>query len=148
MTTETELHTLPIDAHLIAIDESRHYSIPEADAPFIAQIRGIYLFDRNVHTYCCEMTPSHFLTHICDSVTLTPAGEELDEYAKDRIYQDYELNGGDDIYIHVRDIDRMIDKAGKGDHYAYGSPGVSYEDVDYDDQMESLREHFNGNMPL
>lgn len=32
MTTETELHTLPIDAHLIAIDETRHYSIPEADA--------------------------------------------------------------------------------------------------------------------
>jgi hypothetical protein len=142
---DAEVHTLPIDAHVISLDETDHYQIDPEDAPFIAQIRGAYFYDSNVVTHCCELTGSYYLMHIGDSVILTPAGEELTDEQKDDIYQKYEFNGGDDIYVHCHTIDRLAANAGRFEYHHYGETGVSYEDSDYDEQIEGLREHFCGN---
>jgi len=82
------------------------------------------------------------------SVMLTAAGEALSEEAKDRIYQEYELGSADNIYVHCHTINHLLEKAGRWDHHAYGETGVSYEDVDHDDQIEGLREHFSANPPI
>jgi hypothetical protein len=133
--------TLPIDAHVLAFDETSHYHIPEADAPYIAQIRGVYLFDANQRTHCCELTPSYYLIHLYDEVHLTDAGLALDESAQDDLYQQYEYCGGDDCYVHCHTVESRIEKANRGVHYHYGNPEVTYDDVTYDEQMEALREH-------
>ncbi len=147
MTTETETRS-PIDAHVVAIDETHYYNIPEADAPYIERIRGIYFCDRNERTCCCEMTPSHYMIYVYTSVLLTAAGEALSEEKKNRIYNEYELCDGDNIYVHCYRVAGLIERAGRWDHFVYGGTNVAYEDVDYDDQIESLREHLSANPPI
>jgi hypothetical protein len=131
----------PIDAHVIALDETNHYFIDPKDKPFIKQIRGVYLYDANQHTYCCEFTPSYWLMHLYDQVILSKEGEALDEFAKDEIYQKYEFNGGEDIYVHCHTIDALVEKAGRWEHHHYGSTGAKYKDSNYDEQIDGLREH-------
>ncbi len=145
-TTEIEIEQLPIDAQVIALNETEYFNIDPADAPYIAEIRGNYFFDRNQRVHCCELTPSYFLIFLGHIVILNDGfGPEFDEYAKSAIYEKYEYCGGDDIYVHCNTVDRLIENAAKGDHYDYGNTGVSYEDSEYDDQIEGLREHFQGN---
>ena len=143
--TDSELHTLPIDARVISLDETSYFNIDPADAPYIAEIRSGYFFDRNEVTHCCELTGSHYLIFISTSAILTDAGQELTDEQKDELYEKYECYGGDDIYVHCHTIDRLIEKAGRFEHHHYGETGVSYEESDYAEQIEGLREHFCGN---
>jgi hypothetical protein len=140
MTTEIETRT-PIDAHVLALDETDHYFIDPPDAPFIARIRGGYLFDRNQRTHGCEWTPSYYLIHLYDQVLLTDAGNALDDDARDALYQKYEYEGGDNCYVHCHTVERLIEKAGRFEHHHYGDPEMDLDDVEYDDQIEALREH-------
>ncbi len=124
-----------IDAWAIAIDETDRYTISEVDTPFIKQIRSVYLFDRN-------QSPSYWLIHLYDQVILV----DDDDPQRDRLYEDYEHCSSYDGYKHCGMIDRIIEQGDDVVHY--GDPGVSFDDVDYDDQMESLREHLCSNCPL
>jgi hypothetical protein len=146
---ETEVQT-PIDAYAVALDETTNYEIDETDRPYIECIVGVYLFDRNQRTRCCELTPSYWLIHLYDQVRLTPAGQALDEYQLDEIYQKYEYCGGEDIYVHCHSVERIIAKANENPFtvYHYGDPEVDEDDVDYDDQMEGVREYLCGNCPF
>ena len=134
---------LPIDAYVITFSEIDHYFLTEKDRPHIQNIRGVYLFDHNERTFCCEMTPSYWLIHLYDEVILTPeADEALDEFEKDDIYQEYENCGGDDIYVHCHTIDAIIEADKPNTVHHYGGTNVSYDDSDYDEQLEGLQEHF------
>lgn len=137
-----------MNIHVVALIETDHYFIEPADAEYIAQIRGVYLFDKGKRTHCCEMTPSYWLIHLYDQVILSEAGDALDEDQKDRLSQAYEYNGGENIYVHCHEIDALVEKADPGKHYAYGDSEVKEEDVDYDGQIEALREHFCANCVL
>lgn len=148
MTTEQK-RTLPIDARVVALVETSGYNIAACDKPFIDCIRGIYVYDKNTVTHCCEMTPSYYLIHVYDQVILTEAGNELNHIAQDKIFEKYEQHGeSDDKYVHCRNIDKIESEATPYYYYKYGNPKVSFDDVEYDQQMESLREHFQGNCPL
>lgn len=141
----------PIDAYVVAFDETDHYQIDDEDRPYIERIVGVYLFDRNQRTHCCELTPSYWLIHLYDEVRLTPLGMDCDdEYRLDEIYQKYEYNGGDDIYVHCHSVERIIAKADAKPFtvYHYGDTEVDEDDVDYDDQMEALREELSCNHPF
>jgi hypothetical protein len=141
----------PIDGRIIALDETEFYHLPDEHKPYIKAIRGVYLYDANSHAYCCELTPSYWLIHLYNSVLLTEEGLALDDDARGEIYDEYEYDtGGDDCYMHVATIDRLekAANAGLGDYYAYGATEVSYEDSDYDEQIEGLREHFCCNPPF
>jgi len=144
---KTEPRT-PIDAYVIALDETDHYYISEADRPYIRQIRGVYLFDRNERTHCCELTPSYYLIRLWDEVLLTEAGEALDDFAADRLYQEYEYCGGDDCYVHCHTIEKLIGDSKPFTVHHHGDTEVDEQDVDHDGQMEALREEFNCNHPL
>jgi len=148
---EQEPERLPIDARVIALNETEFYALPDEHKPYIRAIRGVYLYDANQRTYCCELTPSYFLIFLYNSVLLTEEGQALNDEAKEALYDVYETeNSGEDCYMHVADVDRLekAASAGLGDYYAYGATEVSYEDSDYDDQIEGLREHFCGNPPF
>jgi len=138
----------PIDAYAIALNETDHYAIEEADRPYIEKITGVYLLDRNQRTHCCELTPSYWLIHLYDQVVLTDAGQELDDYAVDALYQKYENCGGENIYVHCHSIDALIERNEKWSVYHYGDPEIDEDDVDYDDQIEGIREHLCGNCPF
>jgi hypothetical protein len=144
----TSERTLPIDARAISLDETEHYLIAEADKPFVRRIMGVYLYDRNSHTHLCEITASYWLIHLYDEVVLTEEGEKLDDFEKERLYQEHETCGSDDTYMHVSAVDSMEENFAKSRYYVYGDPGVSFADVPYEDQMESLREYLNANHML
>jgi len=139
-----------IDAHVLALNETHHYFIDPADIPFIARIDGIYLFDRNRHTHCCEWTPSYWLIHLYDRLLLTEAGEALDDGTREELYEKYENCGGEDssCYVHCHTVEQLIEEAKPFDHYHYGSPEVDLNDVEYDDQMEAIRESCCCNWPI
>ena len=137
---------LPIDAYVVAFSEKHHYQIEEKDQPHIQDIRGVYLLNRNERTFCCGMTPSYWLIHLYDEVILTEDAEEaLDDYERDRLFQEYEHCGGDDIYVHCHAIDAMIAAMKPTTVHHHGRTGVPYSQANYDEQIEALAEHFCGN---
>jgi hypothetical protein len=133
---------LPIDAYVVSFSQIGDYSIKEEDRRHIQEIRGVYLFDSNQRTFCCEMTPSYWLIHLYDEVVLTPEADELDEFEKDAIYQKYEYCGGEDIYVHCHTIDAMIEANKPFSVHHYGRTNVSYDKSEYEAQLEGLREYF------
>ena len=138
----TEARVLPINAHVIALDETNHSNISPSDKPHIAKIMGVYLYDENEITYCCELTASYYLIHLYDVVVLTG---ELDEEKEAALYEKYENQGGDNIYVYCCEIDALVKMKGPGGHYHYGTTGVGYDASDHEEQMEGLREHFCAN---
>ena len=131
-----------IDAFAITLDETDRHTISEADAPWIKQIQGVYLFDRNQRT---ELTSSYRLTHLYDQVI--PVDYE-DEYRCAELYDKYEYGPSEDIYVHCHTIDGIIEQGDRDVVYHYGDTEVSFDDVDYCDQMESVREYLCGNCPF
>jgi len=140
---------LPIDAHLIALDKTRHYMFPEKHAPYIDRILAVYLYDANERTHLCELTASHFMRFLYHIVHLTEAGKNLSEKEQYALYEEYESNNhSEDQYMHCHILKRLA-AAGTLENYDhYGGTEVSYNDSDYDDQIEGLMEHFNGNPPF
>jgi hypothetical protein len=141
----------PVDAYVVARDETHHYSIDDADAAHIERIVGVYLLDRNSVTHCAEITPSHYLIHLYDSVWTKDCDDDL----RERLCEKYEMGGGEDVYVHCRELAAQLDAAkeakARGDHKAtrcYHHGEVSLDDSDREEQMEELREHFCGNHVL
>jgi len=133
-----------IDAWAIALDETDHYIISAADAPLIKQIRGVYLFDRNRRTHVCELTPSYWLIHLYNQIILV---DNVDESRREELYEEYECYPSDDIYVHCSTIDKILNGGDSSvDHYGFTE--VSLDDIDYDNQMESVREYLCGNCPF
>ena len=144
--TETKLRS-PIDARVIAINETEYYEFPAEHAPYIQAIRGIYLYDANQHTHCCELTPSYYLIFLYHSVLLTEAGKALDDEARRVLLEEYEVcNNGEDRYVHCSTVERLAKAT--GDYLEYGATEVSYDDETYDEQIEGLIEYFGGNPPF
>jgi hypothetical protein len=152
--TATETRRM-IDAVAIALDETEYYQIDPEDAPYIRRILGGYVFDRNLHTHCCELTPSYFLIFLFTSVELTDAGLALDDDARGEIYDKYEYEGGDDCYMHVHTVDAIIAKAEPYTVCEYGDvTGHQLEDdiadVDerHDAELEAIHEDLCANHPF
>ena len=135
----------PIDGYVIAIDETDHYTIDEGDAPYIASIRAVYLFNRNERTNVCELTPSYWLIHLYDEVLLSDDGNSLSDAEIEAIREKYENYCGDCIYVHCRTIDKIIEQNDQNRIYHYGDTELSYDECDYDEQMQQLEEHFHAN---
>ncbi len=145
VTLEPEIMIMcEIDAWAIAIDETDCYFISEVDAPLIKQVRGVYLFDRNRRIHVCELTPSYGLTHLYNQVILVDDNDPR----REELYDEYEHCSSDDIYMHCSTIDRIIEQSDYSVVDHYGNTEVSLDDVDYDYQMESVREYFCGNRPF
>jgi len=142
---ETENRS-PIDAHVIGIDETSHYTFGPEHILYIDQILAVYLYDANERTHLCEVTPSHFMRFLHHVVRLTEAGENLSDEKREELYNNYETeNVNEDCYMHCRDLERLAAAGTRENYDHYGATEVSYDDTDYDDQIEELIEYFNGN---
>lgn len=139
----------PIDAHVIALDETEFYRLPVEHAPYIDRILAVYLYDANERTHLCELTPSHYMHFLYHVVHLTEAGKRLSDEQREALYTEYEIeNCNGNQYMHCRHLERLA-AAGTSENYDhYGDTGVSYDDSDYDDQIEGLIEYLNGNPPF
>ena len=143
---ETE-NRLPIDARVIAIDETAHYTFGE-DRPYIEKVLAVYLYDANERTHLCELTPSHFMRFLYNTVVPTQAVDDLSDDQQEALYDTYEIeNFGEDQYMHCADLERLA-KADPKLYLNYGDTEVDYDESDYDDQIEGLIEGFNGNPPF
>ncbi len=144
--TETKSR-LPIDARVVAITETHHYDLPPEHARYIENIRGVYLYNANRRTYCCEMTPSFWLIFLCHSILLSKEGKAIDDEVCEKLYEEYEIdNPGNNQYVHCAVIEQLTKTT--SNYLEYGATGESYEDSDYNEQIEGLVEHFQGNTPF
>jgi len=146
---ETTESRSPIDAHLIALDETGLYFFPKEHVPYIDQILAVYLYDANERTHLCEMTPSHFMRFLHHVIHLTKAGRDLSDEQREALYNVYEIeNPNVDQYMHCRTLERLAAAGTPKNYDHHGATEVSYDDSDYDEQIEDLIEYFNGNPPF
>jgi hypothetical protein len=146
-----------IDARVIALNCSHNYLIDEKHQPFIVRIEEVYLYDKNERTHCCEFTPSYYLIQLYTRVIFTPAGDQLNDHKQDEIFQVYEHEATDNIYVHCHEIDALESKA-QPDGFTYhvhGDPEFQESEGDFESEeayhdavMEALREHFQANCPI
>lgn len=140
---------LPIDAYVVRFDKTHNFLIADEDQPYISKIHSIYFFDRSVAVHCCEITPSYELMHLYDEIEFSDDEIHNDSELVDRLDQKYAHEGGDDVcYIHCHSIDAMIEKNAPWTVHHYGDTQVSYDKSTRDEQIEGLREYFNGNHVL
>lgn len=135
----------PIAARLVSVDETSCYFIDESDAPFIAAIRGIYLYDASQLTHCCELTPSYWLVHLYSTVDLTPAADKLTDEQIAELVERYELHGDQwsDCYMHCADVKRLPDRV------TYDARDwLPFDDETREEAFEGLREYYSANRYL
>jgi hypothetical protein len=146
-----------IDARVIALNRTHNYVIDEKHQPYIARIEEVYLYDKSQHTHCCEFTPSYYLIHLYTRVIFTPAGDQLSDHDQDQIFQEYEHEDTDNLYVHCHEIDALEEKARPNDftYYAHGDPEFGEAEDDFESEeayhdavIEALREHFQANCPI
>jgi hypothetical protein len=135
-----------INAKVIAFNETRYYVIDPKDAPYIEKIMGVYLFDANSHTYVAELQASYFLIYVHSAVWFTQKGDELDDYERDRILQKYEMEPGEDTYMHVTDVDRLM--RNHPDQVEDLGTAKFTDDEDYAVKLEEFYEDLQGNSPF
>lgn len=102
---EAKPRTLPVDAFVVGFDETYAWNLAPEDKPWIKEIRGVYLFDRNEVTHCCEVTPSYFMRFCYHAFVLVDAA--TDEVSE-RIHEEYGTEPQDDCYMHCSEVDRFV----------------------------------------
>lgn len=151
MTTAQDTDRREIDAYAVALDETEYYNIDPADAPHIERIMGVYLFDRNERTHCCELTPSYYLIHLYDEIVFSTDADDVMEALDEK----YAHEPSDDIYVHCGEIEKII-REGRRDrinHYGDCAPHDLCDEIaDADErhgaEMEEIAEDMCGNCPF
>ena len=122
------------DFRLVAIEETRNWREDIANA--CGRIFEVYLYNKNEHTYCCELAPSY---------TLIPLYSYAEKEITDEIAE--ELMNGDSLcndvtYVHVSSVDKLNTKAApanlNGVYYKNG--GGKYQQI-----MEYAEEYLKCN---
>jgi len=129
-------------------DDLSNWNLPENYKPFIESIYGVFLFDRKVATYCCEITPSYFLEFLYRDIVFSEDFE--DESLRDEIQQwiTEATVEEESHYRHCSQVDRMIEAAREEKWFIheekeeFDSGFYSSEEEAYREVFEALREHF------
>lgn len=119
----------PIHVSAVALDETRYYSIAEADKPLIKAIKSVYIYNRDERTFCCEITPSHYLEYL---YTYVEYADEPSDEVQDHITTTYCYEPTDDFYMHCHVVKRLAESKDCG----------SFE------SMQEAREYLQGNWPI
>lgn len=147
--TDSE-NTPPIDACFVALEPTDDYHFTEEERRHVKAVYDIFLYNRNEHTYCCELTPSYWLYYVDTQILFQDGAPDS---ARAAITGKYTLGPGDSCYVHVRAIDAIAansgsNKSGMRRHLVHGATGIPYADLSYDEQIEDLIEQARGNPPL
>ncbi len=122
------------DFRLLSIEETRNWR--EDIAKACGRIYGVYFYNKNEHTYCCELAPSY---------SLIPLYSYSENEIKDGMAE--ELINGDAlcsnvIYVHVSQVDKLKTQPApaslNGIYYENG--GKKYREI-----METAEEYLKCN---
>lgn len=104
-----------------------------------ARIYSVYVYDENVETFACELKPSYWLHPVTEFVILSYRGRkyenELSELEEKTIYAPHDFDG---FYMHCDSADEIKEP------FKRRLKPVDIDD-DYDDAIERIIEHMNGN---
>lgn len=123
-----------------AFDRSgeRHWCKAVADKLRGSRVFGIFVFDNEVVTNCCEVTPSYkmvWVGHVTIPSDELDAHLTLSDEERDSFWE-FENESEDDCYVHCGDADRNLATIA----YRERDPEESLED-----DLESLRDYLSGN---
>jgi hypothetical protein len=115
----------------VSINETKQYKINPEDQEDVLAIHGVYCYDPDSTTYCCELTPSHDLQYLYTYLTLSSSAQ--DNYTRrEELFERYCNEPGEDIYMHVSDVQALRQQKECG----------TFED------MEEAHEYLQGNCPF
>jgi hypothetical protein len=147
--------------NIVKFDETQYWT-DEAFKAKVGKIFGVYLYNPNVVTHCCELTPSYELEHM--GAVLSGTGtfdfaeasdeerEALFEYLREGIKDDEPC-----CYRHCSDIDRMpelkhsttveVGRYNLGDYGETPADGNyrNFGDDKFKEAMEEAAEYVRGN---
>ena len=111
------------DFRLVAIEETRNWREDIANA--CGRIFGVYMYNANEHTFCCELAPSYTL------IPLYSYGEKeiTDEIAEELMSGDALCN--DVTYVHVSEVDKLNTQAAPANLNGtyYKKEGEKYQQI-------------------
>lgn len=119
---------------LVLMDETKYYHMREGDERYIKQIFQTYLYDQNEYTYCCELTPSHWLEPVYTSIVFA---DDTPDDIRDELDSLYCYEGKEGYYMHVSAVKGYVGR-NPGNHHVYGEA----------EDMDEAREYYQGNWVL
>jgi hypothetical protein len=125
-----EITQVNVNVTAIALDETRHYTIAEADKPLIKAIKSVYIYNRDERVHCCELTPSYWLEYLYTFIEWTDYPD--DDYKREEIQSRYCDEPTDGCYMHCSAVKRMTETKDCGEYETF----------------EEAREHLQGNCPI
>ena len=107
----------------------------------VKSIHGHYLFDENLVTHCCEITPSYWLRFVGFDLEMEDPDTDIPDELYDIVHGGYHNGDDNDSYRHCRDIDRIEEGKNKkifmeGDDLEPWAEGYGYEKV-FDEVIEA-----------
>lgn len=115
----------------IAIPSNLNYwNLHPEDHAWIQGIDGVYFYDANEQTHCCEITPSYFLRALRYSVRVH---SDCPEQVREQIWERYEAEYPEDCYMHCSVVDNMK------------VPKVEWGQCSEDTTEENVREYWQSN---
>ena len=123
MITHTKNKVKRTDFKLVAIDETTHWR--EDIATACGKIVGVYMYNKNEHTFLCELAPSYSLIHLYSF-----AEREISDAIEEELMNGDSLSN-DATYVHVSLIEQMQTQTAprnlNGTYYENG--GRKYRDI-------------------
>jgi hypothetical protein len=71
----------------VRLDETDDWNLPDSIKAYVAKVYGIYAFNRNSHTHCCEITPSYWMIAIAWDFEPTEALNKLGDRERDNMLE-------------------------------------------------------------
>lgn len=146
------------DIWIVALKKTGDYAIEEDDKPDIEDIFEVYLFDRSCHVHCCELTPSYFLVYLYTTMQFSKLVMESDDpgtdQRRDELQSKYTDEGSNDCYIHVWDMERLIEslqKSGEPFRLKHVGQVDHWDDIDgdtYAEKIDTVAQSYRENCPL
>lgn len=118
-----------IDAYLYPRDITEFCQFDDLEFWAIKRVRDIFIADKNIHVYLCELTPSVYLQHVYTEIEFEDwvyddEYETLRDHLRDKFEQ-----WSEDTYTHVASLERAI-KNGTAKHAGTVEFKIDYDWVD------------------
>ena len=139
-----EKRTLPIAIRVISLNETDDFILGEC-APLVKAIYAVYFYDKNEHTFLCEMTPSYALNFLYYDVEFEYGVDNPDLEAE--VLDIVDIAPTEEVsYYHVRNIDTFEKRFPCRFHVEEDE--ILPDDMEYDEYIEGMREELVSNHVL
>jgi hypothetical protein len=145
-----EKRTLPIAIRVVSLNETDDFILGEYRAPLVKAIYAVYFYDKNEHTFLCEITPSYALNFLYYDVEFEYGVDNPDLEAE--VLDIVETAPTEEVsYYHVRDIDAFEKRFVEDDipcRFHAEEDEMLPDDMEYDEYIEDMREELVSNHVL